>query len=286
MKAVMLAANKPVDIKAINYPKLVSGKLDGVRGIVQEGKLVSRSLKDSLNRYVVSRLSNPLFEGLDGELCIRGPKWQDFDSNQSAFMTQTGQPEFDFWVFDDMSLADETANARASSLQKRVQKLNDLGHTYIKYCPQHTACKPGDVMKLYTEYRAKGYEGLILKEPLHKYKHGRSTLKQETLLKLKPREDSEAVIIGFEPVMHNMDAGNSKCKENLVEGDRVGVILATWNGRTIRIGTGFDHNQAAEWLANPAKYIGKTFTFSYMQLTKAGEPRHGSFKGFRSLGDL
>ena len=286
MKAVMLAANKAIDLKAISYPKLVSGKLDGVRGIVQDNQLVSRSLKDSLNRFVVDTLSKPIFEGLDGELCLQGPLWQDFDSNQSAFMTQHGQPKFDFWVFDDIRNGDAVANVRASELQKRVEILHSFGYTFIKYCPQHTACKASEVSKLYGEYRAKGYEGLILKGPNDKYKHGRSTLNQEILLKLKPKEDDEAVVIGFEPVMHNSDAGNSKCKENLTEGTRAGKIIASCNGRTIYIGTGFDHEQATEWLANPDKFIGLTFTFTYMQLTKNGEPRHGSFKGFRSTGDL
>ena len=40
MKNVMLAANTQPKLDELQYPVLVSPKIDGVRGCVQEGKLV------------------------------------------------------------------------------------------------------------------------------------------------------------------------------------------------------------------------------------------------------
>jgi len=48
-----------------------------------------------------------------------------------------------------------------------------------------------------------GFEGVMLRSPSGRYKFGRSTLKENLLLKLKRFEDAEAQIIGFEELSHN-----------------------------------------------------------------------------------
>lgn len=284
LKKVMLAANERINIARINYPVLASGKLDGVRGNVQQGALYSRSGKQSINPHVSAILGKECYEGLDGELCVPGVMWQDFNTNQSAFMTQWSKPDFVFHVFDDIS-ASGTAEHRKDALRRRVAILKAQGHP-VEFCYQHIIHTPAELQKLYDTYRAKGYEGLIVMKPSGLYKNGRSTLKQEIMLKMKPCEDDEAVITGFEVVMHNEDAGNSKRAENLYEGDRAGKIVALWKGKTIRVGTGFSHSEAKRWWDNQEEYIGKMFKFKYMELTPYGEPRGAVFQGFRSKEDM
>ena len=284
MKKLMLSANKQPNTSEINYPVLVSGKLDGVRGCVQNGTLVSRSLKESHNRHVAKLLGNPMLDGLDGELCLPGKDFNDFNKNQSAFMTQSGEPKFVFHVFDDMS-QDMVTYTRKLNVSNRVDYLKQHGFP-VEYCTQHMVFREEELLKLYDDYRDKGYEGLIIMDPKGLYKHGRSTLNQGISLKLKPCEDSEAVITGFEVVQHNMDAGNSKKKENLYDGVRAGKIIAKWGDQTIYIGTGFDHDSAWVWWNNPEKFIGQIVKFKYMELTPYGMPRCPVFLGIRSPEDM
>ena len=48
-----------------------------------------------------------------------------------------------------------------------------------------------------------GYEGVILRDPNAKYKHGRSTVKEGGLIKVKRFSDSEARILAMEEQMKN-----------------------------------------------------------------------------------
>ena len=288
MKNVMLAANTQPKLDELQYPVLVSPKIDGVRGCVQEGKLVSRSLKDSLNRTVSMLLSDPLLEGFDGELTVQGSRWNDFNHNQSMFMTQTGSPKFIYWVFDDISQSDLTAKVRKASLERRIAAINasNLLMFELKYCAQHLCNNAEEVESLYSAFRDEGFEGAIIMDPDAKYKHGRSTLKQGIMLKLKPTEDDEATIIGMEELMHNDDAGNSKCIENLVPGGMMGAIKVRWNDKIFNIGTGFTFAQRKEMWDNIDKYLGQLVTFKYMELSKYGVPRCPVFKGIRSRDDV
>lgn len=287
MKLPMLSCNTIPNIDTeINYPVLVSGKLDGVRGVVQESTLVSRSCKDTLNRHVTKYLSKGIFEGIDGELTLPGEKWNDFNANQSAFMEQSGKPDFMFHAFDDISKPYLSAMARKQLTKERVRVLFDLGYS-VTFCEQHLVETPRDLRYMYDEHRERGYEGLIVMDPKGLYKHGRSTLKQGLSLKLKPSSDSEAKIIGFEELLHNLDAGNTKRKENMLPGNKLGALIVEWQGVQFNIGTGLNDYWRNEIWFNKHKYLNQYVTFKYMELFKeTGVPRSPVFKGIRYKADM
>lgn len=60
----MLAAKTPGPDYRFKYPVLVSPKLDGVRAIVKDGVLLSRSLKRIPNLHCQKLFARPEFEGL------------------------------------------------------------------------------------------------------------------------------------------------------------------------------------------------------------------------------
>lgn len=288
VKPLMMSCNTIPNIdKDIKYPVLASYKLDGVRGCVQDGQLASRSGKaHTLNRYVTNRLSNNIFEGLDGELCLNGKDWNNFNANQSAFTSQGGEPKFVWYIFDDISKPYMSAEARKRLAKARVDKLYDLGYP-VFFCEQYLVHSPTELRNLYEQARTSGYEGLIVMDPNGLYKHGRSTLKQGTSLKLKPSKDSEAKVIGFEELMHNLDAGNSKKLENLVPGNKLGALVVDWNGVQFNIGTGFTDSQRVYIWNNRDIIKGQLVTFKYMEtFPDTGCPRAPVFKGFRSKVDL
>lgn len=285
---LMLSCNTIPDIdRDIRYPVLASGKLDGVRGCVQEGNLLSRSLKGhTLNRHATASLSKGIFEGLDGELCLAGDQWNNFNANQSAFTTQGGAPNFIWHVFDDISKPYVTAKNRKAMTQERVRVLFDLGYG-VTFCEQKLIDTARDLRYMYDEHREKGYEGLIVMDPNGLYKHGRSTLLQGTSLKLKPENDSEAKIVGFEELMHNLDAGNSKMKANLVPGGVLGALIVDWNGVVFNIGTGFTHAQRDYIWQHRVQLLNEYVTFKYMEtFPDTGAPRSPVFKGLRKKVDM
>ena len=284
MKAMLSCNTLPNIDTEIPYPCLASPKLDGIRGMIYQGRLVSRSLKDLPNLHLQewARRYGAEMEGLDGELTLRN-RPHDFNACQSAFMTHEGEPDFIFNVFDDRTNVTTGARARKALMHRRVQELMSVGHECLDWCPQYTLDTPELVRDFYTTVRAQGYEGLIIMHPDKPYKFGRSTLKQQISLKLKPCNDAEAVITGMYELMNNLDAGNSKRKENLVPSGMMGGLLAlTPEGINIRVGGGFTHAQRTHMWENQNEYINKTFTYKFMETFKdTGAPRGAIFKGLR-----
>ena len=276
----MLSCNTIPNIDTeVPYPCLVSAKLDGIRGMVLDGRLVSRTHKMIPNNHVQRILANPLLEGLDGELTLRNDP-HNFNANQSAFMSRDGKPDFVFHVFDDRTNPTFAAGNRKARAASRVAALNV---DYIVSCDQFRLRTPTEVREMYESVRADGYEGLIIMHPDKPYKSGRSTLKQQISLKLKPCDDAEAVIIGMEELMHNTDAGNSNKKENMVPGGMMGALIGKMPcGTTMKCGTGFTHEQRKDFWDNLAKYKGVKFTYKFMEVfPDTGAPRSPVFKGLR-----
>ena len=64
----LLACEVPLD--EISFPVYASTKLDGVRALVIDGVVYSRSLKPIRNKHVQKLFGKKEYEGLDGELVV------------------------------------------------------------------------------------------------------------------------------------------------------------------------------------------------------------------------
>ena len=118
-----------------------------------------------------------------------------------------------------------------------------------------------------------GYEGVMLRNPTGKYKCGRSTLKEQILLKLKRFLDAEAIVVGFEEKMHNdnvqekNELGLSKRsfkKDGLVFANTLGSLIVEDPITKTRfgIGTGFDDCLKLEIWNNKEKYLNESSPYS------------------------
>jgi len=67
MNRPMLAATYSEDVP-LQFPLLATAKIDGIRGIMLNNKLVSRSLKNIHNIRIRSQLESLLPDGADGEI--------------------------------------------------------------------------------------------------------------------------------------------------------------------------------------------------------------------------
>lgn len=279
-----------VDLSTLRYPLLATPKIDGVRCFIMavDGRLehriaVSRNLK-SIPNHNIRTLLNRLPIGFDGEIVCPG----GFNSTQSAVMSYNGNPPFMFHAFD---LYSSTA-----PYYERVANL--IRWCKMCPCPWVSPLVPDqlDNEQELLDYEAialeKGYEGVMLRHPEGPYKHGRSTLKEHYLLKLKRFLDSEAVIEDFEEKVTNENeqttdalglSKRSSHAHNLVGADTLGSLFVKdlTTGQRFSIGSGFDDLLRTKIWANRSSYLGQTITYKYQPHGMKDAPRFPVFKCFK-----
>lgn len=247
----MLAATAD-DVTQLRYPLYASPKLDGVRALVINGQLKSRSLKPIPNAHVSAQLSRPEFNGLDGELIVGEPTAKDvYRVTLSATAREAGKPVVTFYVFDDFTSPTAPFSSRLQALRQRfLDAANGDVNPLIVVLGGRLCNNPEQLLAYEQEMLALGYEGLILRSPNGAYKQGRSTLNEGGMLKLKRFTDSEAVIIGMEEEMANNNAATinalgrterSTAQAGLSGKGRMGALIVRdcVSGIEFNIGTGF-----------------------------------------------
>lgn len=279
----MLASE--ANLKALKFPVLASPKLDGVRALVRDGVVLSRSLKPIPNRHVQMMFGRPGLEGLDGELILGDPTHPEaYRRTVSAVMSIEGEPEVDFHVFDRWD---------------RDYPYNEVSLSYWLIIPIYST--PIHTMEELEEYEValldKGYEGVMLRDPQSPYKFGRSTTKEGYLLKLKRFADSEAEIIGFEELMHNHNEATlnetghherSTKQDGLLPADTLGALIVRdiHSGVEFKIGTGFTAAERQKFWNLRASLRGALVKYLYFPTGSKEKPRFPSFQGFRHQIDL
>src|SRR5258707_1262440 len=117
----MLAGN--YDERKLQLPVYVQTKHDGIRCLVDGGIGFSRTLKPLPNRYIQSFFDdNPGLHGLDGELIVGPPNALDvYNKSESGVMSQGGEPNFTYYVFDRWDVGNSPYSTRLDLL------IRDLG---------------------------------------------------------------------------------------------------------------------------------------------------------------
>ncbi len=278
------------NLESLTYPLYVSPKLDGVRALVVNGIVVSRNLKPIPNLFVQKILPLKRMEGWDGELIVGKPNDKDvFRNTTSGVMSEEGEPNFTFWVFDHIPNGAVGFKDRQLGLSKNIKSLCS---PRVRMVPQLGLRDPFAVRQYEETMLERGYEGIMLRSPDGAYKFGRSTLKEGYLMKLKRFADSEAEIIGFDERMHNenvktIDAlGRSKRSSHKANKHGAGDLGAlrvrdVSSGVEFDVGTGFDDSLRAEIWANRKVYLGKTIKYKYFPTGSKDKPRFPVFLGIR-----
>lgn len=244
----MLSGKAPKDLSTLTFPLYVSPKLDGIRAIVKDGVLLSRNLKPIPNQFT-QELFNHL-EGYDGELIVGPANDKDcFRKTTSGVMSHDGEPDVSFYVFDKWDFS--------GTWEQRFDMVESLGETIIKVHHQ-LVYSVEEITRLEEAYLADGYEGVMLRSPNGLYKFGRSTTREEWLLKLKRFEDGEALVIGMEEKMHNANEATINAlghtertshQENLKPLDTLGALIVRdiKTGVEFNIGSGFTDEDRRWW---------------------------------------
>lgn len=296
----MLAA-KLEDVGPLQFPYLASPKLDGVRALVINGVVMSRSLKPIPNKYVQKLFGRPALEGFDGELCVGPANAKDLmQKTMSGVMSSDGEPDVCYHVFDVHTCDGMmTFEERYSWLWNQALCWPPPVAGPILLVPQ-TNIKSQDEMDVYeAKCLELGYEGIMLRTLDGGYKQGRCGKKQPYLIKVKRFEDSEAEVIGLEELMHNdnpaetNELGRTKRsthQENKRPAGVLGALICkTKEGVVFNIGTGFTAEQRAEMWRTGGPGAGAVGRIAkYKHFANAGvkdAPRFPVFLGFRHPSD-
>jgi DNA ligase-1 len=284
------------DASKLKYPCIASPKLDGVRGLVSGGKLLSRSLKLIPNLYVQEILGATGYEYLDGELIVGSPTDKLCYTNTVSHVMAINKRDFAFtyYVFDVHSFDGASYAARRRSLE--AMSFMD-GHPHISLLEQREIHSEEELLDYEQEKLAEGYEGLILRDPNGLYKFGRSTVNEGLLLKVKRFADGEARIIGFEEQQKNNNpktvnelgrGKRSSHQENKVGKDTLGALHVKdiVTGVDFHIGTGMnDELRAAIW-AETSSWMGKIVKYKHFTVGSVDKPRHPVYLGLRADEDM
>lgn len=278
-------------INDVTYPILVGVKYDGIRALVMNGVVLSRSLKPIPNNHVQRLFGKPEYNGLDGELILGDIYSPDvFRKTTSAVMSDDGEEDIKFYVFDSFCNPELEYSGRVESLSNLFE--NDLNLIDARSILIDNI---DDLRNWLESERQKGGEGLIGRYPSAPYKFGRSSLRSGSLLKFKFFVDAEFEVIGFDEQYENTNEATmnelgrtvrSKHKENMIPKNTLGSLILKWEDKTFRCGTGFTDDLRQEIWNNRDKYFGSLVKIQYMDVGMKDLPRFPVFKGFRSFLDL
>lgn len=300
-----MLAGKCENLTLLKYPLLVSAKLDGVRAIVIDGTLMSRSLKPIPNKYAQS-LFRHLPSGTDGELIVGKADDDPYRRTVSAVMGEDGiEKALRFWTFDNYTYAG------GFSIRNQMMSMSVRGKNQVLSLPHVKVNNEEELLSCEREFVDVGYEGLMIRSIEGPYKFGRSTEREGYLLKLKRFEDSDAEVLSVYEQMHNENEAEKNAlghteRSTKKEGMVPAGVLGGLNVRDIHtgvefsIGGGFLGQDPVDegGQSHPSEYSretlwriketlpGKIAKYKYFASGSKERPRFPVFLGWRDKIDL
>jgi DNA ligase-1 len=230
---------------------LVSEKLDGVRAIWDGKNLRFRSGNPvHAPAWFVDGLPQ---QALDGELWLGRGTFEKLSGIVRREIPDDAEWRQVRYMIFELPGASGTFRERVVAMRQLVQA---QGVLWLQAIEQFSVADRDDLLKHFRSVVQAGGEGLMLHRADAPYATGRS----DTLLKMKPADDAEAVVIAHLP-------GKGK------HAGRLGALrVRTPDGREFSLGGGFTDQQRLE-----PPPLGITVTYRYHDLTRRGLPRFATF---------
>lgn len=294
-KKPMLACDAPADLQ---FPLIASPKLDGIRCTVWPDQPLTRSLKFIPNTFVREAIQNARMPAVfDGELVVGPADHPDvYRATTSGIMSYEGQPDFSFHVFDWVPVDTPSIpfSMRLARLQERTSSVGAF-HPWFKLLEQVWINSPAELDEYEARCLAQGYEGLITRHPDGAYKHGRSTAREQGMLKVKRFTDTELEVVGSVELMHNQNEAKvnalghterSSAKAGKVASGMLGALVCRWQDTTVEVGTGFTQADRELLWARRHTLPGLLAKVKYFEQGMKDKPRHPVWLGWRDRSDL
>jgi DNA ligase-1 len=277
----MLASNAEGDFTSVNYPMYSSPKVDGIRCLIVEGNLLSRSMKPQPTKALLTHFADLIEYSRENSIVIDGELYdhtKPFCWHQSTFRSFDGKPSRGtrLWVIDSMPLDVWEGRESYGTFTERLFVTRSLSRfPNVKPIEQIPVINATEAQEHYDACVAAGYEGTMLRDPARGYKHGRATAGENWLLKFKLWQDEDAVITDVVEGVKVRDGaekrvsptGDSERSHKMSDYEPSGMAgaikLRTEAGVEFSIGTftGWTHELRIDMLANKDRYIGRWVRF-------------------------
>ena len=284
------------DTSKISYPCFVSLKLDGIRVVILDGAVYSRSMKPIRSKAVQELFGKAEYNGLDGEILYGD--WNApnvFNLTTQTVMATELKPEFDksqlkMAVFDYV-LKDSDYQDRYGVADYIVDECG----FQMQLLEQIVVYNEQELLDFEKSALEAGYEGIMVRSIHGSYKQGRSTQKEGTIGKLKRFLDDEAIVIGFEEKMHNTNEAKtnelgrtqrSQAQEGMVGAGTLGAFICECKGIKFTCGSGLDDVMRKEVWDNQDKYLNKFIKFKHFEVGQKDSFRFPIWLGFRDEDDM
>ena len=313
-RSVLLAPNEavPFDSRYITYPMMASTKFDGNRLLIRPDGFWSRSLKPQPNKHLATHFKDLL--ALAKELnVVFDCEWYSHEmtfSQMQSVMRSFAEPipvGMSAYVFDMLKLAEweiggePKFDARVKRYTGVLMDGRPANTVIVAQVPVQTAAQ---AQELYQQNLLDGYEGLMLRSPRSKYKHGRCSLRECIMYKFKEFVTDDVMIVGFEQqkqmkpeyaesedrtrdVMGYMERSHKQEHYEYIE--EIGsVIVKDSNGRQFGacFARGFDPEAQGITWKNREKFIGKMCEIRYMRIGMKDNPRMAGITRLRPDKDV
>ena len=259
--------------KLKKWPVMATLKKDGIRGIVTDtGR--SRRLKLIPNNSIRQRMAR-LPYGYDMELWNKD---LDYNEIESIVMSDSHErsDEIQFHVLDRFDYDTDYIH--------RIIQCYTSGFDQSYYCERPTVINDADdLFAFFIAIEQHHGEGICFRTPDSPYKQGRSTLREQYLVKLSRYVYSDCLITGFEEQYENMNAikrdgtgriDRSSCEANLRGKETLGAVwVQDENGLSFRANTmeygrfygSSRHNSNRRWHTRPSVAFSRRWNWRYVK---------------------
>jgi ATP-dependent DNA ligase len=173
-----------------------------------------------------------------------------------------------FNVFDILPMSlfskDDKVPSKHNYTQRRQVLVDMLGHYpkdyVVQLLPRYLVSSEAEIDTLYESVRARGLEGLIIKDDAPYYRR-----RNHAWMKIKAEETLDLLVTGWEP-------GTGK-----YEG-MIGALIVDHKGVPVNVGSGLSD----EFRQNdPDEIVGRLIEVEFHEITPDGSLRHPRYKRFR-----
>lgn len=289
-----LAPNEKIELQNIQLPLMVSYKLDGIRCIFKEGQMYSRALKQFPNVQLRKRfehlasLSKEKDLIFDGELLAKSVTFNELSGLTRQLDKELPQDLY-FYCFDVIKHKEFNrpfADRLSDMIELKGQKFTEV--LAQKYMVNYEA-----IGLYFKEALNWGCDGLILRNPIGRYKFGRATSKENLIYKLKPFQTFDAKIIDIIQGTEVNPEADKKTNElgysvtSKKKGDRILIeracdFVVLYENKELKVSIAMTNEEKEEVWKNRKQYIGRMIEYKGMLVGAKDLPRHPVFLRFRN----
>jgi len=275
-------------MERLKYPVIATLKKDGIRA-VKTNDLKSRTL-NLIPNVSIRRRAMVIPAGFDMELWSTNLQ---YDEIESIVMSEEHErsDEIEFHLIDNF-------NSKYDSYAERIgYNQFSYDHDLPLVVPELYWCADAEtLLHTFLRFEQEDGEGICFRTPDSPYKQGRSTLKEQYLIKLSRYIRTEWTIYGFEEQQENTNpvkrnAVGRMDRSKTVAGargkDTLGSLLVrNREGLETRVGTGFTDQLRRKIWNDRDCYEGQTVVIKSKPYGVKVKPRSPVFMGFRKEIDL